>query len=420
MRICLFSFLFFFSIFSESIQNVQYLTTEYKFSKPSDIYFENGIIRKITPSIDSKKKSLYMLPSFCDVYVTLGAEPNLSKAEKLESFLQYGFTHIHSVSDGKEIQKIKTEAERNKWLSPIISSSSVSILPNSKEFGTSKLKNFTLLDADSKLEDIISKITEGSFLEIFYRSNEDMKYPMNSLALNDLRLILQKKNLRIRVHTYADSVSIMDTLISGNRNILHPILDSLENEISKEHLDEIQYTPLLNVYRNLHLDGTENDLGQKELEELKKSIYFRNVYASKFTESLYSMTQTDEERNEKKIEYNSYLKFIKNHPSLVRRIFLGSGSGHRLSFPGISGIQELRILKELLPKNNFIFKTLTENSCSLISQTYKGKIEINGEANFVIVKENPLLDISTLWNIQEVYLQGKPKLKKNMTKQKNR
>ena len=67
----------------------------------------------------------------------------------------------------------------------------------------------------------------------------------------------------------------------------HPILFEMQGEIAKQHVQELNLIPLLNVYRNMQLDSTEVGEGLLELAFLKKkSKFFLDNYSSYYEAAL--------------------------------------------------------------------------------------------------------------------------------------
>jgi imidazolonepropionase-like amidohydrolase len=88
-------------------------------------------------------------------------------------------------------------------------------------------------------------------------------------------------------------------------------------------------------------------------------------------------------------------------------MILGSGAGNHLSFPGISGIQELKILAKILKPSEGLFLIPTRNSCSYLGTAYNGTLAVGKEANLLILKENPVKNIDALFQIEQVIQNGK-------------
>jgi imidazolonepropionase-like amidohydrolase len=86
---------------------------------------------------------------------------------------------------------------------------------------------------------------------------------------------------------------------------------------------------------------------------------------------------------------------------------LGSGTGNHLSLPGISGIQELKIFAKALGIQEDLFLIPTKNSCTYLGGAYDGTLATGGEANLLVLKENPVKNLDTLFQIEQVFQYGK-------------
>lgn len=412
----IFLFLSLQTLFAEDvIRGVRYLKQNSSFSEVSDLYIQNGILSRIT---ESKQKDAvrYVLPSFCDAHVTLGVDGaggqnNLGGLKTaLKSFLLHGTTHIQSIADGPWIHKIKSEIDSGKIIGPRITISNRPLIPKSGEVKeVSDLLYFTADNRDSTMKEFQSQLTkQEKTIHIFNRYNEDANFSFDSELLHQLRLDAKEKNKILTIHTFADRISILDALISGNRYLAHPILSEMQTEIAKQHIQELNLIPLLNVYRNMQLNADEEGEGLSELDFLKKkSKFFLDNYSALYESAL--KTEVEEaELGSRKSNYSSFLKFIEKNPILKDKMILGSGAGNHLSFPGISGIQELKILAKILKPSEGLFLIPTRNSCSYLGGSYNGVLAVGKEANLLILKENPVKNIDTLFQIEQVFQNGKP------------
>ncbi|MBK8395230.1 MAG: hypothetical protein IPL26_08295 [Leptospiraceae bacterium] len=398
----------------EIIKSVRFLKPDSKFSEVSDIYINNGNISRIIPS-KQKDKVRYIIPSFCDAYTTLGVDSfggqhnRSSLLISLRSFLYHGFTHVLSVADGPWIYKIKSEIDSGKILGPKITIAGRPLIPISSEIkDISDLLYFPSENYSSTISELEKQLSGNTnSVHLFNRYNEDAKFSFDSSILNQIRLNAKDKNKQITVHTFTDRISILDTLISGNRYLVHPISYEMQKDITLQHMEEMNLIPILNVYRNSYLNNKEGEEGLKELENLRnKDKFFIDNYLSSYEGNL-NLELDPKELEIKKIEYTSFLKFIEKNPILKQKMILGSGSGNRLSLPGISGIQELQTIGKILKVDENLFRIPTQNSCSYIGGTYKGIINVGNEANLLILKENPITNIDTLYEIDQVYQYGK-------------
>ncbi len=418
IKLILFVFLFLslHSLYAEDvIRGVRYLKPNSTFSEVSDLYIQNGILSRITES-RQKDAVRYVLPSFCDAHITLGVnagggQNNLGEIKTaLKSFLLHGVTHIQSVADGPWINKIKSEIDSGKIIGPRITISNRPLIPKSVENKEiSDLLYFTADNRGSTLKEFQSQLAKSEkIIHIFNRYNEDATFSFDSEFLHQLRLEAKEKNKILTIHTFADRISILDALIGGNRYLTHPILFEMQTEIAKQHIQELNLIPLLNVYRNMQLNAAKEGEGHLELEFLKKkSKFFLDNYSALYESALKTEIEEAELEN-RKSNYSSFLKFIEKNPILKDKIILGSGAGNHLSFPGISGIQELKILAKILKLEESLFLIPTRNSCSYLGTAYNGTLAVGKETNLLILKENPVKNLDTLFQIEQVFQNGKP------------
>lgn len=398
----------------EIIRGVRFLKSNGTFSEVSDLYITN---EKLTKVIETKEKNSvrYVLPSFCDAYVTLGVEAtggqsNLNNIKlSLKSFLMHGFTHIQSIADGPWIQSLKTDIDSGKIIGPKITIAKRPLITKSAELkDVSELLYYSADNKESALKEFQHQLTySNKSIHIFNRFNEDSTFSFDSELLHQMRMEAKDKNKLLTIHTYADRISILDSLISGNRYLVHPISAETQNEIAKQHIQELNLIPLLNVYRNRQFDSSESGDGKLELNTLKKkSKYFLDNYSKSFESSLRSDLEETEMLN-RKTDYSSYFRFLEKNPILINKMILGSGSGNYLSFPGISGIQELKIFAKAFNSKEELFLIPTRNSCSYMGGEYNGELAVGKDANLIVLKENPVQNIDTLFQIVQVFQSGK-------------
>ncbi|MCC6275016.1 MAG: hypothetical protein IT569_04105, partial [Leptospiraceae bacterium] len=89
------------------------------------------------------------------------------------------------------------------------------------------------------------------------------------------------------------------------------------------------------------------------------------------------------------------------------KMILGSGSGNLFSFPGISGLMELKIIHEVTLDMKSVLKIATENSCSFLSSEKEGFIREGVKANLIVLNDSPFSEFDNLFGIQEVYKDGR-------------
>lgn len=404
-----------------SIKNVRYLIPEkYEWSDSSDIIIAKGKIHSIRRSSSNKKltsnseKSKFAIPSFCDAYVTIGADSlgyqnNFSGIKKaLLSFLQHGFTKIQLIGDGHWVRVISDEINRGKIPGPEIVTTERPIVVRSKE--TENLsddlyfvpKDFTSLEKEIHVQ----TQKKPKIINLFYRYSDESSVSFDIKLLNKIVNTAKQTGKIINVSTFADRQSILESLAAGVRTISHPIGTETSGDFSPLYKHELNWIPLFNVYYFQKNQGSQTL--KKDFQYMKeKSPFFRSQYADSMENALTKNTLLDLEIAQAQKEFNSYMIFFNENQSLSEKMILGSGSGNLFSFPGISGLMELKIIHAITRNLKGILKIATENSCSFLSSEKEGMIKEGAKANLIVLKENPLLSFDNLFQIESVYKNGK-------------
>ena len=91
---------------------------------------------------------------------------------------------------------------------------------------------------------------------------------------------------------------------------------------------------------------------------------------------------------------------------MLKNIIVSGGSGNYLSFPGISSIRELLLLNDSIEDSYKAINFITKNSCRLFSNEYDGTIQVNGKANLLLYKFNPLEKLNKISEIHSIYING--------------
>lgn len=395
----------------------------YEWSEVVDIAIGSGKIKSILP-IQKKRhndlKEKYLIPSFCDSYVTLGADSlgfqnNYSGIKKaLQSFLLHGFTKIQSIGDGYWVKAIKDEIDKGKILGPEIIISERPIIIKSPE--TENLPNqlyYVAKDKESLEEEVKNQIKKKSrLINIFHRFDKNTTYNYDAKILNQIVKLANTENKEILVSAFADRQSIIESLSSGVRAIAHPIGTDVQEDFTPLYSNELKWIPLFNVYK------FQKNQGKKELLQdfqymKEKSPFFKANYSELMEKSLKQTNLTPEDQILANKEYTSYISFFEKNQALSNKMILGSGSGNFFSFPGISGLMELKVIFDVTLDMKSILKIATENSCSFLSSEKEGTIQEGNKANLLVLKKSPFSGFDNLFSIQEIYKNGKKFLPEN-------
>jgi hypothetical protein len=386
---------------TSSLNSVYYLDTKtYTWKGPADIHWKGNKITEIS-QVNTKAKG-YLSPSFCDAQVTLGMNSLGGSSKKedvelaLESLLAHGFTKAYSHFDPPWVQKHYQELLKKKKRLPKVIFADKPILPETKEY--TELPKEIYFSSNRKatlLKEAQRQSTNSLPVLLIHRYHTNNTEHWNSKDF--YKLLSTGTNKRFVISAFADRVSILDAMLAGIKYLQHPIPTSIQNSLKPEHLNNLHWMPLFNIYKNLN--RMEENESQKAVERLAKlSPFYKKHYYNKIKDFSFEFTENS--------DYSDYMLFLENHPDLLENMILGSGSGNLFSFPGISGLEELEILLEHSNKNPKALKTLIHNSCKYMGQLDNPEISIGKEASFILFRANPLEDPENIYKIDTVFLEG--------------
>ncbi|MEM7180217.1 MAG: amidohydrolase family protein [Spirochaetota bacterium] len=401
-----------------SLQNVRYLYARTKvFSPAVDIILDAGKIKKIRNSIDlpTKQEIRYVIPSFCDAHVTLGANSlggqndpsNIRLA--LKSFLEYGFTHILSVADGKWVEKWQKKIASSKVVGPDIHQHARPLLLQHKENTALSSELYYRSESEEKFLQEIKRQVKNRFshVHLFYRYNPEDQFFFTPYFLRKVRLYIERANKTFLVSTFADESAILHSLSSGVRHLYHPIPYSLNQEITPILKRELHWSPMFMVYYILSIQGNKAKVDTMRKELSQKSTFFKSNYAKAMQEFAKTRVLPKKDTLYAVEEFNSYIQFFAENKSMVKNMYLSSGTGNLFLFPGIAGLQEFQfLLKHSQAKKSDLWSIPSINTCNVLGVA-NGVVAEGKEANLLVLKDNPIENPDTLYTILKVIKKGK-------------
>jgi hypothetical protein len=208
------------------------------------------------------------------------------------------------------------------------------------------------------------------------------------------------------VSNFGDPTGIMDSIRAGIKYLKDPIPENILRNIPIEVFENIHYIPELNVYHNLYLQTDNNLMENENNYRASLSKFYYKYYYKNVKEKIGVKTITTKEIDDINKEYPDYIKFIKENKKFLQNIIVSGGSGNYLSFPGISAIRELLLLNESIEDPYKAINFITKSSCRLFSNDYDGTIQVNGKANLLLYKFNPLEKLNKITEIHSIYING--------------
>lgn len=361
----------------------------------------------------SENKVRYVVPSFCDSFVTLGADSlgGMNESENiklgLKSFIVHGFTDIQSVGDGQWIESLKNDLKKDKEGIDVFVAGKP-LIPVSPETDALNKEIFYAIASEKEAVKTIKEESgkKWSNLYLFHRYKEQKDYPLNASVLFKMNKIVLESGKNLVASTYADRYSILESLSAGIRYLHHPIPLAYEAEFYKMYIPEIKWMPMLGVY---YMQSRNEKELKAEIQFLNQSSFFKKNYFPKIENKIKNPLAGNELIVARE-EYQSYIEFLKNHMqqknnSLARKMILAGGSGYNYQFPGLAGIIEMRILFDAGIDGERIIRIASENTCRFIGADER-KIKEGSKANILIFRDNPAAQIDNLFSLESVVKNG--------------
>ena len=301
-----------------------------EFSSTSDLIISGDKIKEIKPN-KSKTIDYYILPTFCDLDVTLGMDSlgsgNTRKGVDLalQSYLYHGFSHIYSVNNPPWLLYLKNK--NNQF--PIVKYGNRSILFKSKEFLNLPESMYKVISDSNELiqESSPEEISTKNIITILnrYTPNNESYFEMDHF-----REIAKKSNDNTiyLVSNFGDPTGIMDSIRAGIKYLKDPIPTNILRNIPIEVFENIHYIPELNVYHNLYLQTDNNLMDTENNYRASLSKFYYKYYYKNVKEKIGVKTITTKEIDDINKEYPDYIKFIKENKKFLQNIIVSGGSGN--------------------------------------------------------------------------------------------
>ena len=400
--ILIFVLIYNFPIFSIDLKNYQfyYLDSSFKsFIGPIDFKVKNKVFyTNWKKEKKEKKEKLFMIPSFCDAFSTLGTDREKNISEKIEqnfqSSLNHGFTHIKSLGDSKWIKNRIKKSEKIKpeiyFYTPILHSQNYL-----KDY---TITSYHLVNSEKELFKKLYNIKKDKIYFI-HKYLEDNPFNLNLYHINQIIKISKKEKFLPIIIAYGEYFSVLETINSGIPVLFHPIPQEISHELSPNNLEKLTWAPSFNLFYLQTL--TPNADIHKLFDFSKKSPLL-----SKNTSLNLKINLEPELQKQANLEYKSYIKFFEQNKFLAKKMLLASSSGHINSFHGFSGWLELWILYSVLKDSSKIFQ-INKNTCQFISKTHSGSIKEKSYNNFIFLFTNPLKNFKNIFDIHSVFKNNK-------------
>ncbi|KPH92989.1 amidohydrolase [Pseudoalteromonas porphyrae] len=399
------------------VDNIRlYQNSTANFSPPSTLYIENGKIVTITKATDTKQKAdatinannQFALPGLIDLHVHLGSSgSNFSEFQYLpvkshfNSNLYLGVTNIVDLFSFKQTLDEAAQLKATHVTPNLFYAGTLFTNPggHGTQFGGSVYE----ITKDEDIDTLWNKhiATNPHITKAVIETFGGMGKSLTDSQLTELGKRSKAANLPYFVH--------VSTLLDGKRAIKAGAT-ALAHGINNEAIDEefitlmkhhrVTYIPTLAVYHN-HSDEKHNHgvSSQSQLlrtvpAKLQKCLFEKVPAPSKWTDNAWQARNT------------AYANIKKLHQAGVV-IGTGSDAGNPYTLHGTGLHNELDALKKAGLSNDQIINAATLNGAQAINQgAHIGKLAPGYEASFILLAQNPLVDLKSLHNVAEVFKSG--------------
>ena len=358
--------------------------------------FNNLILDKSEKIIDAKNK--FLLPGLADMHVHLPEKENLETSFLLN--IAAGVTQIRVMNS--EVNQGELKSSLNQKIKPAIHFSYIFSREN------------TINQIDSIFTDI--KKNNLDFVKLFSVKDENTFDAVMNRA---------KQENKIVCGHYPSGISIEKVLKSGFKSIEH--LPAYSNDKNIKNLEEnIKLTKENNVYNCPTFDYFVTVFNYQYPNEYKNRLTFQKApksYKEKWDKALKAKIEKNGEK--KFLEYGQEYKATFEKQKMVFKklydtnclLLVGSDPSGLFQMSGFTMHDEMLFWSTLGIDNYTILKSATLIPAGFFGEQNKwGSVEVNKDADLIILSKNPLENISNLSTIEIVIKQGEVYNQKELLK----
>ncbi|MCF1192202.1 amidohydrolase family protein [Mangrovimonas sp. AS39] len=373
------------------------------------VLVQKGIITQIEDDIDLDEVTIidgtnqFLMPGLIDMHVHVWDEYELGL------YLANGITTVRNLWGQPMHLRMKEAIEDDEIYSPLFFTSGPKL--TGPEFIGDD--NYQLFSAEEAREVVRSTKEKGyDFIKTYYGlPQEYFDIIMEEAELNDLDIVAHPSNLvDYRYHFKSPIVSIehAEDIVQQPLNYTLDTLKLNEVVASFKEAENTSFCPTLTVYHNIHRMLLDDEiLKSQDLNGVNPLI--RKVDS----QAQYDRWASEKNRNDSivgKIEaqHNFHLSTLNKLNRVGVNIICGTDAGIGVTVPGSSIHQELQFYSEAGLSNFEVLETATINPTKTHDfMRNLGTIETGKTANLLLLKDNPLNDLSALKQPSIVFIKGR-------------
>ncbi len=372
------------------------------------VAIKNGIITKIADSIAVKNATVidangrFLSPGLIDMHV------HVWDKYELGLYLSYGVTTVRNLWGRKMHLRIKNKINKNELIAPNFYTTTPK-LTGPEYFGDDNVNVLTAEEATQKIKNY--KKDGYDFVKTYYGLPQDIFDAIIAQSIaSDLDIIAHPTPKVAYSYHFNPQIKTIEHAEDIVQQPLNYKLDTLKlKEVINEYYKHpaTKLSPTLIVYYNIYNMMMDDAILSKDLTKLinpliqmvdSKAQFERWNTAKKNDTSLVSRI---------KAQHEFHLKILTELHKKGVSFVASTDAGIGVTVPGYSLHQELALYKEAGLNNYEVLKTATVNASEVHAiLANQGTIEVGKVANLLLLKKNPLEDLSTLKKPSTVFIDG--------------
>lgn len=373
------------------------------------VLVKNGIIEEVADSINIQNvevingNKMYLSPGLIDMHI------HLWDKQELGLYLANGVTTIRNLWGFSMHLRVKEAINNQEIISPMFFTSGPK-MTGENDYGDDKVQ----VSNPEEAKELVKQYKKRGFdfIKTYAGTPEDI---LNSIIEQSI-----ESEISIVAHPSREI---------PYQNHFHPQISSIEHaeEIIQQpleyQLDSVKLESIIELFAKSKKSFCPTLTGYYKilemLEEGENALISDLVhYINPLIQTVDSKAQYDRWAGEKETnnsiietirrQHNFHLYILKRMNTEGVNIVCGTDAGIGITTPGYSIHQELKLYRDAGMSNYEALKTATINPSKTHIEFQKmGTIENGKLANFILTKNNPLEDLSTLSSPEWVMIQGR-------------
>ncbi|WP_276389239.1 amidohydrolase family protein [Eudoraea chungangensis] len=373
------------------------------------LYINKGRIEKIADSIEIKEVQIfdannkYLTPGLIDMHV------HVWDRYELGLYLSNGVTAVRNLWGMPMHLRIKEDVNDNKIISPIFVTTGPKL--TGQEFIGDD--NINLSHPKEATEKVISYKDRGyDLIKTYYGLDKEIFDAVidqaNSSGMDIVAHPSQKVPFSYHLNPQIKSIEHAEEIVQQPLHFdmdtlkLQPIIDSISQA------KHTSYCPTLTGFNNIYQMMIDDRILDSKLLAYMNPLIKKADSKTQFERWFNAKQEDPETVNRIKTQHDFHITIVKKLHEANATIICGTDAGIGVTIPGFSIHQELAFYKEAGLSNYEVIKTATVNASkthTIMNQL--GTIEEGKIANFLLVDENPLVELSSLENPTYVFVKGR-------------